>query len=739
MTPETPSATSPVPGDHRPDPVGSHRDEAGQLVAAMTREEKLWCLDGDAPFWAGIAYLGQLGYHKSPFRAARVERLGFPGFAFADGPRGVVVDQATCFPVSMARGASFDPELEERIGDVIGRELRAVGADLYGGVCVNVLRHPAWGRAQETYGEDPHHVGILGAALVRGVQRHAMACVKHFAANSMENARFAVDVTIGEAALHEVYLPHFRRIVDEGVAVVMSAYNSLNGAWCGENSELLTDILRHEWGFTGVVISDWILGLRDAGRSLSGGLDVEMPYRMIRAGHLEAALAEGRCTWAEVDESVTRTVATVLRFAPVLESSAEMPRSVLASPGHRDLAREAAARSMVLLRNEEVDSTPVLPLDPASLSSLAVIGPLADLVNLGDGGSSDVWAPDVVTPWAGLEERLSTSFPHVAVHLDDGSDPDQAAEAARKADVAIVVVGYTRDDEGEFIGEMASGDLTHLFPGPDDPELAAAFQASIATESLVAAPDHVTARGSNAMFSTGGDRRSLRLPPAQVALIRAVAAANRRVVVVMVAGSAVVVSEWDEEVPAILLAWYSGMEGGRALADVLTGECDANGRLPFSIPTDESHLVDFDPDATVVTYDEWHGYWHLARQGVEPAYPFGFGLSYTDFHLVDSDVVVVDGTPTVRATVANPGDRPGRDLVLVFAQHVDSGRPMRLVGFSRVAVPADGEATVTLAIDRFDLEIRDEGRHQMVVEPGLYRWRVARHASDPGQVHEVSL
>ena len=146
------------------------------------------------PFWAGLTYLGESGYHKSPFRAAQVERLGLPGFSFSDGPRGVVVDRATCFPVSMARGATWDVDLEERIGEAIGQELRAVGADLYGGVCVNVLRHPAWGRAQETYGEDPHHVGEMGAALTRGVQRHAMACVKHFACNSMENARFTVDI-----------------------------------------------------------------------------------------------------------------------------------------------------------------------------------------------------------------------------------------------------------------------------------------------------------------------------------------------------------------------------------------------------------------------------------------------------------------------------------------------------------------------------------------------------------------
>jgi beta-glucosidase len=174
----------------------------------MTLEEKLGCLDGDTPFWEGLIDGIQGGYYEHPYPAAAVPRLGVPGFAFSDGPRGVVVGHATAFPVSMARGATFDPASEEAIGDAIGRELRAVGATFYGGVCVNLLRHPGWGRAQETYGEDPHHVGEMGAALARGVQRHAMACVKHFACNSIENARFKVDVTPTSARSTRCTCPH---------------------------------------------------------------------------------------------------------------------------------------------------------------------------------------------------------------------------------------------------------------------------------------------------------------------------------------------------------------------------------------------------------------------------------------------------------------------------------------------------------------------------------------------------
>lgn len=695
----------------------------------MTEDEVLWCLDGDWPFWAGLGHLTRGGYHRSPFPAARVERPGperpgaaesgeilFPGFRFADGPRGVVVDQATCFPVSMARGATWDPALEERIGEAIGRELRAVGADLYGGVCVNVLRHPAWGRAQETYGEDPFHVGEMGAALTRGVQRHAMACVKHLACNSMEEARFQVDVTVNDEALHDVYLPHFRRVVDEGVACVMSAYNAVNGEWAGESHHLLTEVLRDGWGFEGFVISDWIFGVRDAAASLRAGLDVEMPYRMRRAEGLRAALDAGEVSWDEARAAVERVVSTRLRFADVLDRPAP-PRSILACAEHRALAREAARRSVVLLRNEPVDGRPLLPLAADALGAVVLVGDLADAVNLGDGGSSDVWAPDAVTFLTGLQEAL----PECGVRAV-GSDPEEAVAAISQADVVVAVVGYTRLDEGEFIG--ATGDLAHLFPGPDDPELEAAFEAEVAPAEAIEPPDHVRARaagGADGGFATGGDRSSLRLCPEDVVLVKALAAAHPRVVVVVVGGSAVVMSEWDSWVPAIVQAWYPGMEGGHGLADVLLGRVDASGRLPFSVPTDEAHLPAFDATATAVTYDRWHGWWHLEREGHRPAYPFGFGLSYTTFELGPATVTASAGEIRVTTTVRNTGARRGSDVVGLYLR-VPGDRP-RLVAFARGDVDPDAEAVVDF------------------VEPAGPWWtgdptvlRVARHATDPGVV-----
>lgn len=687
--------------------------EARHLVSQMTVEEKLSCLDGDTPFWEGLIDALAGGYYEHPWPAAAVPRLGIPGIQFSDGPRGVVVGSCTAFPVSMARGASFDPALEERIGEAIGRELRASGATFYGGVCVNLLRHPAWGRAQETYGEDPHHVGEMGAALTRGVQRHALACVKHFACNSIENARFKVDVIAGERALHEVYLPHFRRVVDEGVASVMSAYNSLNGEWCGENRVLLTEILREEWGFRGFVISDFQFGLRDAVKSVEAGLDIEMPYRQQRMQHLPQALAEGRLTLARVEACAERIVATLLRFSHLLEASPD--RAIIAGSEHRDLAREAAQKSIVLLRNEG----PLLPLDASRLRRLAVIGELAAVPNLGDGGSSDVHPPHVVTPLAGLQAALpGVQIVHVA-----GANLAEAAAAARDSDIAVVVAGYTKRDEGEYIDPAAVAHLFSLFPPMTDPAVGERLQRAMARSG-----EALAAQG----FATGGDRQRLTLRESEESLIEAVAAANPNTVVALMGGSAVIMERWRGKVPAILLLWYPGMEGGHAFADVLLGKAEPGGRLPFTIPTDPAHLPRFDRDAETEMYDLWHGQWKLDRDRNAPAYPFGFGLSYTSFKLGGASLHSTSGGPAVRVMVANTGNWPGTEVVQVYAGLPASRHerpPWKLVGFARVDLAAGESKEVDLAISLQPLAVRHRGK--WIHEPGRYELRVGRHARDP--------
>jgi beta-glucosidase len=662
---------------------------ADRLLAELTEAEKLGLLDGDEPFWPGMPDMMGKGYNLDPIVAGAVDRLGIPGIRFADGPRGAVIGASTAFPVPMARGATWDPALEERVGDAIGAEIRAQGGNLFGGVCINLLRHPAWGRAQETYGEEPALLGAMGAALTRGTQRHVMATVKHYAANSMENARFSVDVTMDDRTLHEVYLPHFRTVVEAGVAAVMSAYNSVNGEWCGQNRVLLTDVLRDEWGFEGLVMSDFIWGLRDPARSLSAGLDVEMPFAQQRV----RAFAASRPDPALVDRAARRLLRTQLAFAAAVPAEPP-PLSIVAGAGHRALAREVAARSMVLLRN----SSSLLPLDRDRLRRVAVLGRLADVPDTGDHGSSDVRAPSVVTPLAGLRDAL----PGVSI-------VDSVDEAA-DADVAVVVVGYTAEDEGEYVGSFDPG-LAVLYPPPPDPQ---------ALDDLVRVWD-------DGPQSVGGDRDSLRLHPADEELIQAVAAVNPRTVVVVLAGAAVTMQEWRESVPAILFAFYPGMEGGAALADVLLGTSEPGGRLPFVIPRDAADLPPFDKDATAVTYDRWHGQRRLDRDGVAAAWPLGFGLSYTSFGIED---VSVSSRLEVRATVVNTGERAGGHVVQVYARR---GNERFLAGFARVEAGPGERVPVRIEIPRDRLSVRT-GPGLWALPPGPVTLDIGANAADPAAV-----
>ena len=657
-------------------------DEAEALLDRLTPDERLWLLDGDKDFWVGLAEMAQ-GYNIGPIVMGEISRLGIPGLRFSDGPRGVVMGNSTAFPVSMARGATWDVDLEERIGHAIGLEVRAQGGNLFGGVCINLPRHPAWGRAQETYGEDPLLLGEFGAALVRGVTPNAMAVAKHFALNSMENARFKVDVTIDDAALHEVYLPHFRRAVEDGAAGIMTSYNSVNGEWAGQNEQLMEGVLRGEWGFEGVTVSDFIFGLRDAAKSLRAGLDVEEPFRQQRAAQLPADLVEGRASWEEVDRAARRILSTQLRF---YASAAEADPSpdVVFSAGHRRLAREAAAEAVVLLKNEPVDGAPVLPLAASELASIALVGRLATIANTGDHGSSDVHSPAVVTPIDGLRAALPNT--RIDVALDD---PAEAATAAHDADIALVVVGYTAADEGEYLGQEGLQDpaiLAMLPPPPPGVDMATLMQSGEYSANVMGSAD-------------GGDRESLRLRPSDVELIRVTAAANPRTVVVLVTAGAVITEEWRDLVPAVVVGWYNGSEGGHGLADVLLGKADATGRLPYSIPTDESHLPFFDREATEIIYDRWHGQRLLDREGVRAAFPLGFGLSYTTFTLSNLEVGPVESESfTATVDVANTGGRRGRHVVQLYAtlDGVEDFPHRVLVGFEPIWVDPGETAQVRI-------------------------------------------
>jgi beta-glucosidase len=663
------------------------------ILAEATPAEKVAMLSGKG-FFAQFKASGKL-WGAEPYRAGSgCERLGVPPLYFTDGPRGVARGQSTCFPVLMARGATFDTDLERRIGEQMGIEIRAQGCTLSGAVCVNLLRHPAWGRAQETYGEDPHHLGEMGAALAEGIQTHnVIATVKHLALNSIENARFKVNVACEARPLREVYLPHFKRILDAGCASVMSAYNRLNGPYCGESRALLTDILRTDWGFEGFVHSDWVFGVRSV-HGLAAGLDIENPEPMVWGRHLLKAVEEGQVSIETVDTACRRILTTQYRFACAQDPLPEYPMELVGNAAARALALEAAQKSAVLLENSGI-----LPLDPAKLRTVAVLGRLAGVVNTGDMGSSRVRPRHVVTPLEGLTAALASA----AILTGTEADLEAARQAAHAADVVIVVAGTTAREEGEFVpGDISLG------------------QEASETERAVA-------DAQNDMMghrSHGGDRTDLGLPPAQVALIEAAAASGKPVVVVIQSGSAILVEAWRDKAAAILQTFYSGQEGGTALAQLLLGEISPSGKLPLTVARDPTHYPFFDKDADTITYDLWHGYTKLEREGLAPRYPYGHGLSYTRFEYRALSVRRTAQTLEVSVSVANTGDVAGEEVAFVFVAPPGRAveRPGKLLkAFGRLALAPGETRTLSRTIPLETLGWWNAAAHGFVLEPGEHR------------------
>ncbi|RKK68699.1 hypothetical protein BFJ69_g13387 [Fusarium oxysporum] len=612
-----------------------------------------------------------------------VPRLKIPGVRFSDGPRGCVMGNSTAFPVAMARAATWDEALEERVGRAIGRECKALGANQFGGICINLPRHPSWGRIQETYGEDPIILGKMATAVTKGVQENVMGCLKHLALNSMENARFKVDVQVDDDVLHEVYLPHFRHVVEQGIASVMSAYNSVRGQFAGQSRELLMDILRDRWGFKGFVVEDFLFGFRDQ-----------------RAQHLEAALINGDVSQSDVDRA-GRAILRSLIENEVLRGDSKPTKDVIFCGEHRSLARESATRSMVLLKNDAVNGRPLLPLG-SDLSTVAVVGWQADSKNTGDKGSSHVRCPEVISPFQGIKEAL----PHAEIVVESSNDISRVKRAAASADAVVVVVGYDFHDEGEYTAPAfnATPALRHVIPPDDDSKEAR----SVIERLMNPAPKKGERGKDNYGFGTGGDRRSLCLRPDDVAVIKAATMANPRTIVSIVAGGTVIVEEWKDLPSAIIFGWYSGCKGGCALADLLLGKANFSGRIPFCIPTCEEHLPKADNDAEAIKYDRWYGQRLLDRLQVPASFPLGFGLSYTTFSLADLrvDKSGLDQEQLiVRLRVSNTGAKEGRYIAQVYGVVEVPEWPKRsLLGYGLVDLASEEEKDIEFMVSTRPLQ-----------------------------------
>ena len=710
--------------------------EVEALLGQMDLGEKLSMLSGATAFWPGLGdTLFRDGLHRHPWPAAVLPRLGLNGLHFVDGPRGVILEGgATTFPVPMARGASWNPELEERIGRAMAREARSFGANWLGAVCVNLLRHPAWGRAQETYGEDPMHVGAMGAALVRGIQRYGLACVKHFALNSIDSARFQVDVLASPRVLHELFLPQFRECVEAGALSVMSAYNKVNGEWCGQHPDLLNNILKTQWGFQGFVVTDFIFGLRDGVRALRAGQDLEMPFRMLFEASLPQAIATGQIPGSRVDDAVRRIVKAQRSIPKGTDQQARRQW-----PAHRQLAREAATQSIVLLKNDGQ----LLPLK--GIQSIAVIGNLAATPNLGDRGSSNTRpAPgSVVTPLEGIRKGA----PDSKVWYQTGVNRKAAAALAAKTDVAVVVVGLDWRHEGEHIHTGDIAPVLREMPPPDWLwRRLGRGRVEPWWRPIAWAIAGLTSLGS---FKPGGhfasgDRNELGLEKKQENLVLAVAQANSKTIVVLMGGSAILCESWRQKVAALVMLWYPGSEGGDALADILLGRISPSGRLPFAIPTCTSHLPEFNARAQQIIYDGWHGYRLLEKIRQPAAFPFGFGLSYSQFEHAKPQVALdLDGqTMTVEVQVTNTGGMAAADVIQLYVEPPGKAveRPLKiLVGFARVHLEPKQMEEVRVTVPMRRLAFFAEGPGAFVVEGGLHHIVVGTHAEDIGLRIELEL
>ena len=648
--------------------------EVDALLERMTPAQKINELRGSSPRPVeGLYYAGG------------DESLGLPPYKMVDGPRGARAGTATAFPVAIARAATFDVELERRVGLAIGLEVAAKGGNVLLAPTINLLRHPGWGRAQETYSEDPHHMGAMAVAFISGAQNHVLTSPKHFALNNLENTRFEMSADVAPRALHELYLPHFKRcVVEAAAASVMSAYNKVNGVYCGEHAELLTHILRDRWGFKGFVESDWFLGTRSTAAALNAGLDIEMPgaYRFSDE-KIELALASGELTEAVIHRNARSAV--YQKIAWRLADQVMPDPAVVECGAHVELARKVAEQSMVLLKNDG----DLLPLQNRSGLRVAVVGDLADLVNLGDRGSSFVTSSAVTTPLAGLrahaEQTTLTHFP---------SDADFAA--LRDFDVTVVVAGLTYRDEGEFI--------------------------PVAQQE---------AEGSD--LARGGDRADLALPERERNLIERAARASTKTVVVLEGGSAILVDPWIDQVDALLMAWYPGREGGHAIANVLFGDVNPSGKLPVSFPKTMDQLMPWDVAALSVEHDLLHGYRYLDHHDHEPAFPFGFGASYTTFAMSDLEVLRDDASFRLSVRVENTGGRAGATVAQVYVGCAGSQvlrAKNELKGFGRVELEPNEAAVIEFEIADEALRYFDEHADDWRLEACVYRFSAGFSSRD---------
>jgi beta-glucosidase len=688
------------------------------LLSRLTLEEKI-----------------SLVHANGNFTTAGVPRLGVPELIMDDGPLGVreevdnhfhalghVDDFATAMPGALGLAATWNTNLARAYGTVIGQEAVVRGKNIMLGPAVNIQRTPLCGRNFEYMGEDPFLTSRMAVNYIEGEQAQGISsCIKHFAANSQEFERRSINEIIDERTLREIYLPAFRAAVEEaGVMSIMPAYNQINGQYCSENVHLLKDILKDDWGFRGVAISDWG-AVHHTDLTALNGLDIEMgsgtPYQSnyLAAPFLEG-LQNGQFPVSAIDDMVRRHLYVMFKLNLIHDPAATAPTNAvsqtpLSTKAHQATAQKIAEEAFVLLKNENF-----LPLDAAHLQTIAVIGGNATGKFCHDGGSANIKPPFEVTALEGISNYVGArakiiyaegyyparnwGAPGVkadettASAADSARLADQAVAVAKSADVVIYVGGLNRK-----IG----------------------------------------------FDSEGGDRKNIKLPAGQDKLLKKIVRANPRTVVVLIGGGAVEMDDaWLSRVPALLYAWYPGMEGGNAIANVLFGDVNPSGKLPCTFPkrladTPATALDAYPGVKGTVVFKEGLlvGYRWYDTKNIDPLFPFGYGLSYTHFAYTNLNLVqdsAATGLPlTVEFELANTGSRAGAEVAEVYVQPVNPGvfRPVReLKGFAKVFLQPGEKQKVSVTLNQNAFAYYDVGTRSWLAAKGSYKIMVGGSSRD---------
>ena len=672
---------------------------------------------------------------QSKFSSAGVPRLGIPENWMTDGPHGIrpevlwdewnqagwTNDSCMAFPALTCLAATWNPEMSALYGKSIGEEARYRNKNVLLGPGVNIYRTPLNGRNFEYMGEDPYLASVMVVPYIKGVQENGVAtCVKHFALNNQEIARHTVNVNLSDRALYEIYLPAFKAAVQEGGTwSIMGAYNRYKGQWCCHNQYLLNDILRGEWKFDGVVVSDWG-GVNDTKQAAYNGLDME--FGTWTDGLTESAsnaydnyylskpflklLKSGKIPVEIVDNKVRN----ILRLSFRTTMNSKRPWGSLNSPKHGDAARRIAQEGIVLLQNKNN----TLPINLSNIKKIAVIGENAIKVMTVGGGSSSLKARYEISPLEGLKNRI-------------GSQAE---------------IVYARGYAGDFVDKQDG-----LSVGQNIRETRSATELANEAVDMAKNADFVLFIGglnkNPNQDCEGDDRKQYGLPYGQDELITALAKANKNLAVILISGNAVSMP-WVTEVPSILQAWYLGSEAGNAIADILTGDVNPSGKLPFSLAqklTDYSaHAVgEYPGTKDEITYhdDIFVGYRHLDKEKIKPLFSFGHGLSYTTFvygkPTADKKVIADNETITFTVTVKNTGSREGQEVVQLYISDKKSSlpRPVKeLKGFKKIKLAPGEEKTVTLSIDKNALHFFDDKKHEWVTERGKFEALIGSSSND---------